>query len=193
MREFRIQTARVRFPKQIPAKANTDKTKYCRFHKSHEHNTDDCIHLKDAIEILICDGHLKQFTKNKEAPRQDVQESKKVEEETPSSDNIGLQVAMSISRPEDFYIPEELNVPLYFATHSPWETFPSALMISGGGFNKVTVGSVKRRFDQLISTILEEALSRLLSIEKRYPREPRIPAFLSSYEHEWQILMFEES
>ena len=59
---------------------------------------------------------------------------------------------MSISRPEDFYIPEELNVPLYFATHSPWETFPSALVISGGGFNKITVGSVKRRFDQLIST-----------------------------------------
>ena len=59
---------------------------------------------------------------------------------------------MSISRPEDFYVPEELDVPLYFSTHSPWETFPSALVILGGGFNKVTVGSVKRRFDQLIST-----------------------------------------
>ena len=49
-------------------------------------------------------------------------------------------------------MPEEPEVPLYFATHSPWETFPPALVISEGGFNKVTVGSVKRRFEQLIST-----------------------------------------
>jgi hypothetical protein len=30
-----------------------DKTKYYRFHKCHGHTTDDCIHLKDAIELLI--------------------------------------------------------------------------------------------------------------------------------------------
>jgi hypothetical protein len=30
-----------------------DKTKYCRFHKCHGHITDDCIHLKDVIELLI--------------------------------------------------------------------------------------------------------------------------------------------
>ena len=126
-----FKQANVRFPKQLPTRSNTDKTKYCRFHKSHGHNTDDCIHLKDAIEILIRDGHLKQFTKNKEAPRQEVQESKKIEEETPSSDNTGLQVALSITRPEDFYVPEEPEVPLYFATHSPWENFPSTLVIQG--------------------------------------------------------------
>jgi len=30
-----------------------DKKKYCRFHKCHGHVIDDCIHLKDAIELLI--------------------------------------------------------------------------------------------------------------------------------------------
>jgi len=34
-------------------KKGVDKTKYCRFHKCHGHFTDDCIHLKDAIELLI--------------------------------------------------------------------------------------------------------------------------------------------
>jgi len=29
------------------------RTKYCRFHKCHGHTADDCIHLKDAIELLI--------------------------------------------------------------------------------------------------------------------------------------------
>jgi hypothetical protein len=33
-----------------------DKTKYCRFHKCHGHTIDDCIHLKDAIELLIQRG-----------------------------------------------------------------------------------------------------------------------------------------
>jgi len=41
------------------------KTKYCRFHKCHAHVTDDCIHLKDAIELLIQRGRLKQFVKKK--------------------------------------------------------------------------------------------------------------------------------
>jgi hypothetical protein len=30
-----------------------DKTKYCRFRKCHGQTTNDCIHLKDAIELLI--------------------------------------------------------------------------------------------------------------------------------------------
>jgi len=42
----------------------TDKTKYCQFDKCHMHNIDDCIHLIDAIEILIQRGRLKQFTRN---------------------------------------------------------------------------------------------------------------------------------
>jgi hypothetical protein len=42
-------------PPKAPSqeKKGTDKTKNCWFHKFHRHLTDDCIHLKDAIEILI--------------------------------------------------------------------------------------------------------------------------------------------
>lgn len=58
----------VRFPKQFSARPNMDKCKFFRFHKSHMHNTKECIHLKDAIEILIWEGYLKQYAKNKETP-----------------------------------------------------------------------------------------------------------------------------
>jgi len=43
-----------------------DKTKYCRFHKCHGYVTNDCLHLKDAIELLIQRGRLKQFVRNSE-------------------------------------------------------------------------------------------------------------------------------
>ncbi|MCI84496.1 hypothetical protein A2U01_0105774, partial [Trifolium medium] len=32
-----------------------------------------------------------------------------------------------------------------------WENFPKSLVISGGGFNKTTIESVKRKFDELES------------------------------------------
>ena len=53
----------IKFPKPSTTKPGADKNKYCRFHKCIGHNTDDCIHLKDAIEILIQRGRLKQFMK----------------------------------------------------------------------------------------------------------------------------------
>ena len=57
---------------------------------------------------------------------------------------------MSITRPEDFYLPDMEGVSLYFSSHSPWESHPATMVISSGGFNRHTVGSVKRRFDQLV-------------------------------------------
>ncbi|XP_058765481.1 uncharacterized protein LOC131638974 [Vicia villosa] len=43
-------------PRPTAAKPRTDKSKFCRYHKSHGHTTEDCIHLKDAIEGLIREG-----------------------------------------------------------------------------------------------------------------------------------------
>ena len=37
------------------------KSKYCNYHKDHDHDTEECIHLKEKIEELICQGHLKNF------------------------------------------------------------------------------------------------------------------------------------
>ncbi|GAU38515.1 hypothetical protein TSUD_396320 [Trifolium subterraneum] len=111
-----FKSAGIRFPKQLPAKPNVDKKKFCRFHKSYGHVTDDCVHLKDAIEILIQKGYARQ--------------------------------------PEDFLpMPnnEEKWALDYLAAHldGSWENFPGALVISGGGFNPVTIGSIKRKFDEL--------------------------------------------
>lgn len=49
----------------------TDMSKYCRFHKGHNHNTDDCIHLKDAIEGLINRGWLAKYVKGGKRVRED--------------------------------------------------------------------------------------------------------------------------
>ncbi|MCI10186.1 hypothetical protein A2U01_0031278, partial [Trifolium medium] len=49
---------------------------------------------------------------------------------------------MCVWRPEDFYIPEDISAE--FSALSHWENFPQAMVTSGGGFNKITIGSVKR-------------------------------------------------
>ncbi|GAU28822.1 hypothetical protein TSUD_21590 [Trifolium subterraneum] len=69
-----FKSAGIRFPKQLPVKPNVDKKKFCRFHKSHGHVTEDCVHLKDAIEILIQKGYARQYVDGQRAannpPRQ---------------------------------------------------------------------------------------------------------------------------
>ncbi|XP_058725951.1 uncharacterized protein LOC131597261 [Vicia villosa] len=148
-----FQTGKVRFPKTMPARPNLDKSKYCRFHKGHGHNTEDCIHLKDAIEILIREVHLKQYAKKQEAAR----ETKPVTEEKLAEDTPAIQVAMSITRPEDFYLPDWAAPATTTSPYSAWEMFPYAMVISRGGFSKLTVGSVKRKFDELISASANKA------------------------------------
>ncbi|KAK0588493.1 hypothetical protein LWI29_001623 [Acer saccharum] len=51
-----------KYPRQQSANARRDTTKYCRFHKDHGHETSKCFQLRDHIESLIRDGHLKDFT-----------------------------------------------------------------------------------------------------------------------------------
>ncbi|KAK0583324.1 hypothetical protein LWI29_035699 [Acer saccharum] len=50
-----------KYPRQQSANARRDTTKYCRFHKDHGHETSKCFQLRDHIESLIRDGHLKDF------------------------------------------------------------------------------------------------------------------------------------
>ncbi|GAU43618.1 hypothetical protein TSUD_185110 [Trifolium subterraneum] len=135
-----FKSAGIRFPKQLPAKPNVDKKKFCRFHKSYGHVTDDCVHLKDAIEILIQKGYARQYvdeqprTANNNAPRQN-------------------QLAVDPASPEQHVEEEnrEKGALDYLAAHldGSWENFPGALVISGGGFNPITIGSIKRKFDEL--------------------------------------------
>lgn len=40
-----------------------EKSKDVCFHKRHNHNIDDCVHLKDDIERIINRGHLSEYVK----------------------------------------------------------------------------------------------------------------------------------
>ena len=42
--------------------------KYCRFHRDHGHDSEQCIQLKDEIEVLIRRGYLKKY--KREPPTQ---------------------------------------------------------------------------------------------------------------------------
>ena len=52
----------LRWPSQMrtdPTKR--DNTRYCEFHRGHEHQTDDCIQLRKEIEYLIRRGYLRRY------------------------------------------------------------------------------------------------------------------------------------
>ncbi|GAU40178.1 hypothetical protein TSUD_292830 [Trifolium subterraneum] len=157
-----FKSAGIRFPKQLPAKPNVDKKKFCRFHKSYGHVTDDCVHLKDAIEILIQKGYARQYvdgqprTANNNVPRQNqlAVDPASREQYVEEQNRVIGGVALAISRPEDFLplqADEEKGALDYLVAHldGSWENFPGALVISGGGFNPITIGSIKRKFDEL--------------------------------------------
>ena len=118
-----------------------DKTKYCRFHKCQRHITDDRIHLKDAIKLLIQRGRLKQFVENPESER------KTIELITVgiAADKI---VAMSVEQLGDF--PNNVEIVPNSCT---WELVPSVNVIMGGTLN-ISMGSMKRKFEELMSVNL---------------------------------------
>ncbi|MCH95294.1 hypothetical protein A2U01_0016269 [Trifolium medium] len=53
----------IRPPREIRENSRTDKSKFCRYHKSAGHDNEDCIQLKDPIEDLIKLGKLNRYTK----------------------------------------------------------------------------------------------------------------------------------
>ncbi|GAV81704.1 hypothetical protein CFOL_v3_25158, partial [Cephalotus follicularis] len=46
-----------------------DTNKYCRYHRNHGHDTEECIHLKNQIEDLIRKGHLHKYV-DRNAPQE---------------------------------------------------------------------------------------------------------------------------
>ncbi|XP_077232665.1 uncharacterized protein LOC143870036 [Tasmannia lanceolata] len=54
----------VKWPARMISKGNRrDPSKYCRFHKDHGHDTDDCWQLKEEIKQLIGRGYLKKYVR----------------------------------------------------------------------------------------------------------------------------------
>ncbi|CAJ2659659.1 unnamed protein product [Trifolium pratense] len=102
-----FKKAGIHFPRQQPMKANTDRTKFCRYHKSHGHVTEDCVHLKDAIEILIQKGYARRYVQNDEQAQQQQQQPRREPQEVamaidvPEQENRGIvPQALAISAPE---------------------------------------------------------------------------------------------
>ncbi|GAU46380.1 hypothetical protein TSUD_280790 [Trifolium subterraneum] len=91
-----FKNAGIRFPKSTPFKPDQDRSRYCAYHKSYGHLTDDCIQLKDAIEILIRNGKLKDYFKRKENPRQEKKREDTPEDEPKLSGE--KKVAMAICK-----------------------------------------------------------------------------------------------
>ncbi|GAU32568.1 hypothetical protein TSUD_218260 [Trifolium subterraneum] len=114
-----FKNAGIKFQKSTPYKPGQDRSRHCAYHKSYGHLTEDCIQLKDAIEILIRNGKLKDYVKRKENPCQE-----KKREDTPEDEPKS-------SREK--------------------KKFPETMVVSGGVFDKHTIGSVKRKFEELIT------------------------------------------
>lgn len=55
----------------------TDWSKYCCFYKSHYHNTDNCIQLKDVIKGLLKKGWMSEYTMDRKRSRKDSPKRKK--------------------------------------------------------------------------------------------------------------------
>ncbi|XP_077221632.1 uncharacterized protein LOC143855400 [Tasmannia lanceolata] len=55
-------------PKLMSKGSKRDRSKYCQYHKDHEHDTDECCHLTEEIENLIKRGHLREFVGKKDRP-----------------------------------------------------------------------------------------------------------------------------
>ncbi|XP_050889380.1 uncharacterized protein LOC127094613 [Lathyrus oleraceus] len=121
-----FKQGRVRFPKPSAPKPHTDKSK-----------APEAVHEEERSS----------------------QTRRAREEETPENtppDNSPYQVALCVSRPEDFFPPEPLPEGKITAL-SPWEDFPTTLVISGGGTNGESAAlSVKRKFDELLLTAPEQ-------------------------------------
>lgn len=63
-----------------------------------------------------------------------------------------MHVAFSITRPKYFSVPDQLAFPTLSTAYNPWEKFPSSMVISGGNGSKLSIGSMKRKFEELIAT-----------------------------------------
>nr|XP_023910753.1 uncharacterized protein LOC112022396 [Quercus suber] len=60
----------LKWPRPLHSSPNLrDKKKYCRFHKDHNHYTEDCRDLKEQIEELIRKGKLQKYVKTGESSR----------------------------------------------------------------------------------------------------------------------------
>lgn len=53
---------------QAPTPFGVDESKYCRYHQNRGHSTEDYVTLKDKLETLVQEGHLRRFVQRPSRP-----------------------------------------------------------------------------------------------------------------------------
>ncbi|CAJ2676946.1 unnamed protein product [Trifolium pratense] len=91
----------------------------------------------------------KEAVQRGNAPRAEAAETSNTEEAAPERSGH-KPVALAISRTEDFFVPDYLDDTYVAPTLNKWDALAQAMVISCGGFDKQTVGSIKRKFEDLI-------------------------------------------
>ncbi|XP_030963629.1 uncharacterized protein LOC115984758 [Quercus lobata] len=112
----------LKWPRPLHSFPNVrDKNKYCRFHKDHSHNIEDCRDLKEQIEELIRKGKLQRYVKKGEYSK--FRDSNKSQHESSSkSDN----------RP----------------SQPPQDVIEEKKMITGGPFSRGSFKSLKKAYQR---------------------------------------------
>ncbi|XP_077248665.1 uncharacterized protein LOC143888198 [Tasmannia lanceolata] len=66
----------LKWPARMLSKGNKrDKSKYCSFHEDHGHDTDECRHLKEEIELRINRRYLRKYVKEDDRRRERMERS----------------------------------------------------------------------------------------------------------------------
>ena len=86
----------LKWPRPLHSSPNMrNKKKYCRFHKDHDHYTEDCRDSKEQIEELIWKGKLQRFVKKGE-PSRSRDDSKDKREASPRDEDNTSQRPPSV-------------------------------------------------------------------------------------------------
>ncbi|XP_050246513.1 uncharacterized protein LOC126694328 [Quercus robur] len=117
----------LKWPRPLHSSPNVrDKNKYCRFHKDHGHNTEECRDLKERIEELIRKGKLQKYVKNGEYSKF-------------KDDNKGQHE--SFSRDDD-----RLSQP-------PHKVIGEIKTITGGPFSGGSFKSLKKAYQRQVNSV----------------------------------------
>jgi len=100
-----MKEASITMPKPLRETAKIDKTNYCLYHQSRDHNTKDCYQLRHAIEEIISNGKMTWFTTNtldgEEQHDQIIEERptdhEAVDDETPKAKRARIKVALGFT------------------------------------------------------------------------------------------------
>ncbi|GAV72507.1 hypothetical protein CFOL_v3_15995, partial [Cephalotus follicularis] len=63
--------------------------KYCRYHRDHRHDTEECMHLKNQIEDLIQKGHLRKYV-DRDAPQERMERIEEAPQQAEEQQPIGM-------------------------------------------------------------------------------------------------------